>query len=106
MLSRLLRRKVKALRIAFGSPISPERTIATTRSVRGWKRYMKASMSRTPCSSAAAAISSHSAASSASGFSHRTCFPARAARIVHSRWRLLGSGTYTASIRSSSRSAS
>ena len=38
------------------------------------------------------AIRSASAAFDAIGFSHRTCFPWRSARIVHSPWRPLGRG--------------
>ena len=53
---------------------------------------MNASMSRTPSASATATIRSASAAVMASGFSHRTCLPARAAAIVHSAWRWFGSG--------------
>jgi hypothetical protein len=92
MFSGRVRRKVKALRIARSSPGVPPFTRSRSFSVRGWKRYMNASMSRTPCASAAACISRHWAAESASGFSQRTCFFFSAARIVHSRWRLFGSG--------------
>jgi hypothetical protein len=41
---------------------------------------------------AASAIRAASAAFEAMGFSHRTCFPASSARIVHSQCRLFGSG--------------
>ena len=53
---------------------------------------MNASIRWTPAASAASIIRSASAAVSASGFSHRTCLPARAAAIVHSAWRWFGSG--------------
>ena len=45
---------------------------------------MNASISSTPARSAAAPISSASAAFIASGFSHSTCLPAAAARSAHS----------------------
>ncbi len=54
---------------------------------------MNASIRRTPASAAAAAIFRTSAAFMAMGFSHRTCFPARAARTLHSLCRLFGRGT-------------
>ncbi len=53
---------------------------------------MNASISRTPSVAQTSSIRSASAAFMASGFSHRTCFPARAAAIVHSAWRWFGSG--------------
>ena len=53
---------------------------------------MNASISRTPSASQAWIIRSASAAVVARGFSHRTCLPARAAAIVHSACRWLGSG--------------
>ncbi len=65
-----------------------------------------ASHSTTPASSHAAAIASASAADVASGFSHRTCLPAAAARRVHSRCRAFGSGRYTASTSGSARTSS
>ena len=51
-------------------------------------------------------ISPASAALIASGFSHSTCLPAAAARSVHSAWRWLGSGMYTASTSASASSSS
>ena len=53
---------------------------------------MNASMSATPSARQTSTIRSASAAVRASGFSHRTCLPARAAAIVHSAWRWFGSG--------------
>jgi hypothetical protein len=54
---------------------------------------MNASISRTPSFAQVRTISSASAAVIASGFSHKTCFPARAAAIVHAACSLLGRGT-------------
>ena len=48
---------------------------------------MNASIRWTPARSAASIMRSASPAVSASGFSHRTCFPASAAAIVHAAWR-------------------
>ena len=67
---------------------------------------MNASISATPARSQAAIISSASATLMASGFSHSTCLPAAAARRVHSAWRWLGSGMYTASTSASASSSS
>ena len=53
---------------------------------------MNASIRTTPAASHARLHPSASAAVIASGFSHRTCLPARAAAIVHSAWRWFGSG--------------
>ena len=53
---------------------------------------MNASIRRTPSPRQTSTIRSASAAVIASGFSHRTCLPARAAAIVHSAWRWFGSG--------------
>ena len=58
---------------------------------------MNASIRRRPDLTAAKAISSASAASRASGFSHSTCLPEARARSVQGLWRLLGRGMYTAS---------
>ena len=68
------------------------RTPSTNSLIAGWNRYMNASIRCLPARSAAAAISSASAALSPIGFSHRTCFPASSARTVHSLCRLFGSG--------------
>ena len=81
----------------LSSPMRPEATDARTASQVGWSRYMNASISRTPSASQASIIRSASAVVVARGFSHRTCLPARAAAIVHSACRWLGSGLYTAS---------
>ena len=67
---------------------------------------MNASISATPARSQPAIIVSASAAVIASGFSHSTCLPAAAARSVHSAWRWLGSGMYTASTSGSPSSSS
>ncbi len=72
--------------------MAPERTNRTASTQVGWWRYMKASASFTPSSAQAAAISVACDAETASGFSHNTCLPARAALIVHSACRSLGSG--------------
>ena len=53
---------------------------------------MNASMTRTPSSAQISTTRSASAAVRVSGFSHRMCFPARAAAIVHSAWRWFGNG--------------
>ena len=53
---------------------------------------MKASISRTPARSQASTICSAAAAIMDSGFSQRTCSPARAAAMVHSWCRWLGNG--------------
>ncbi len=53
---------------------------------------MNASIIVIPASRHAPTISRASAAFIASGFSHKTCFPARAAAIVHSACRWLGNG--------------
>ena len=77
---------------AVSRPIRPDATSSRTATHDGWRRYMNASISRTPSASQASTIRSASAAVIASGFSHRTCLPARAAAIVHSACRWLGSG--------------
>ena len=77
---------------ALSSPMRPEATRLLTASQVGWSRYMNASISSTPSASQAWIIRSASAAVVARGFSHRTCLPARAAAIVHSACRWLGSG--------------
>ncbi len=67
---------------------------------------MNASIMGTPASRQAPIMCSASAAVSASGFSHRTGLPARAAAIVHSRCIWLGNGMYTPSTSASASSAS
>ncbi len=67
---------------------------------------MNASISSTPASRQASTMPCASSAVIASGFSHSTCFPARAAAIVHRACRWLGSGMYTASTSGSASSAS
>ena len=69
----------------------PDATSSRTAIHDGCWRYMNASISRTPglarrrrpCACASAAVI-------ASGFSHSTCLPARAAAIVHSRVEVVG----------------
>ena len=53
---------------------------------------MKASIMTTPAARQASTISWASAAVMPSGFSHRTCLPARAAAIVHAACRWFGRG--------------
>ena len=77
---------------AVRRPIRPEATSSRTATQDGWRRYMNASMSATPSVRQTSTIRSASAVVRASGFSHRTCLPARAAAIVHSAWRWFGSG--------------
>ena len=77
---------------AVSVPIRPLATSSRTATQDGWWRYMNASIRWTPAASAASIIRSASAAVSASGFSHRTCLPARAAAIDHSAWRWFGRG--------------
>ena len=67
---------------------------------------MNASISSTPASRHASIMPTTSATSSPSGFSHSTCLPAAAARSVHSAWRWLGNGMYTASTASSASTSS
>ena len=72
-------------------PISPDATSSATACQDGWRRYMKASMSVTPSASARRrSCARASSAVRASGFSHRTCLPARAAAIAHSACRWFG----------------
>ena len=78
--------------IARRLPIRPDATSSRTPSHDGCSRYMKASINRTPSAAQARTISSPSATVIASGFSHRTCLPARAAAIVHAACSWLGSG--------------
>ena len=80
------------LSTATSRPIRPDATSSRTATHDGWRRYMNASIRWTPAARHASTIRSASAAVSASGFSHRTCLPARAAAIVHSAWRWFGSG--------------
>jgi hypothetical protein len=54
---------------------------------------MNASIHTTPRAAQWSIIPAAWAASSAAGFSHRTCLPASAARIDHSAWRWFGNGT-------------
>ena len=93
----LVVRKQKLVRISLSCPISPDRTASCTVRVSGWDRYMNPSTSARPSLRATSNISSASAALAASGFSHRTCFPARRLRTVHSWCNEFGSDTYTAS---------
>ncbi len=88
------------------APISPILTSSMVRRHCGWKRYMKASIRRTPffrqCSRQAWACP----ASKASGFSQSTCFPASALLRSHSACRWLGRAMNTASrLRSATRSS-
>ena len=53
---------------------------------------MNASIQTTPRPTQCSIMSAVSAASSAAGFSHSTCFPASAARFDHSACRWFGSG--------------
>ncbi len=73
-------------------PISPDATSSATACQEGWRRYMKASISVTPSALATSIMRWASSAVRASGFSHRTCLPARAAAIDHSACRWFGSG--------------
>lgn len=84
--------KVNAARTACNSPMAPPSISARARACWGWKRYMNASISRTPCCAQSATSAAASAASTVRGFSHRIGFPALAARRVHSACMLLGSG--------------
>ena len=54
----------------------------------GWKRQWKASIRTRPVRSAAATMERACAVLDASGFSHRTWWPASSAAIVHFSWRL------------------
>src|SRR5207253_2486695 len=85
-------------RTKLGSPIAPSFNSSRTRACWGWWRHMKASISSTPAARHAPAMRSASAAVRANGFSHSTCLPAFAARIVHSACRLLGSAAETADV--------
>ena len=67
---------------------------------------MNASINATPASRQASTMPAASPAFIASGFSHSTCLPAAAASRVHSAWRWLGRGMYTASISASARRSS
>ncbi len=88
-----VRVKLKAPRTRRGFPTAPPATSSRTLRVWGWWRYMKASATTTPASRATAATWSTSSRVMASGFSHSTCLPARAARTVHSAWKAFGTGT-------------
>src|SRR5918996_1071917 len=91
---------------AVNVPIRPAATKSSAATHVGWWRYMNASIRWRPVSRATSTMPWASSAVMASGFSHRTCLPARSAAIVHSAWRWLGSGMYTASTSGSARSAS
>ena len=80
------------LSTAWSRPIRPDATSSRTATHDGCWRYMNASISSTPASAQASTIVCASPAVSASGFSHSTCLPARAAAIVHAAWRWFGSG--------------
>ena len=67
---------------------------------------MWATMSRTPASRQAATIASHSATSSAIGFSRKTCFPAAAAACESGTWVVCGVAITTASMSLRASSAS
>ena len=72
---------------------SPRRRPAgAARRSGGWCRHMNASISTTPRARQCSTIASASAASSARGFSQRTCLPASAAASVQGRCSSLGSG--------------
>ena len=73
-------------------PIAPPLTRSTACWVWLWWRYMNPSVAMRPVSRAVVAIRSTSSTVRASGFSHRTCFPAWSAAIVHCVCRPLGSG--------------
>ena len=73
------------LSTAWSRPIRPDATSSRTATHDGCWRYMNASISSTPASAQASTIVCASPAVSASGFSHSTCLPARAAAIVHAR---------------------
>ena len=82
-----------------GSPISPD----CTTSMRGRGSRPRSAAGRRSSASrrrarAARIIASQSCSVTASGFSHSTWTPARAARSVYSRCRWLGSAMYTASM--------
>src|SRR3954447_24436132 len=59
----------------------------------------------TPAAAASDQIACACSASTPSGFSQKTCLPARAAAIVGSAWRLLGPALSNSSTRSSAISA-
>ena len=81
------------LSTARSVPMRPDATRSRTAIQDGCWRYMNASIRRTPASRQASTMPWASAAVIASGFSHRTCLPARAASMVQRACRWLGSGT-------------
>ena len=74
------------------APISPPRTTSMKASVRGLCIQCTASMICTPAAAAARTIPATAAASSPTGFSIRTCFPAAQALCTHSTCSVVGSG--------------
>ena len=65
---------------ARSSPILPWRIRSRVASQRGWRRTIAASQMTTPVRSRTASSRRACSASSAMGFSHKTCLPASAAR--------------------------
>ena len=74
--------------------------------VLGLWTHIVLSMNCTPFDSQASRMQSNWATSRATGFSSSKCFLFWAASTAHFRWRLVGSGMYTASTSGSSRTAS
>ena len=88
--------------ISRRSPITPPAISSRSRRIWSWNGKTKASQSGVPVSRATARTCSVPASEAVKGFSHRTGFPARSARIVHSACSAFGSGMYRASTPGSS----
>ena len=74
------------------SPAAPPKMSSLSRSVCGWRRNMKPSISVRPASRAACTARSAPPASREKGFSHSTCLPAASDLSVHSTCIEFGSG--------------